>query len=314
MTTTNNKFSDSSKTIVAIAAQHNISRVALDNIADLLLRKLQTSLDIEQILTWFLSETAEVFGPMNCVLKTNQENYFLTENPRAHHKANYNLTLDGQELGKIEFSRSTRFDEYDLQSLESLLGCLVYPLRNGIHYKEAMNAAMSDALTGIANKRAFDYQIHREVSLTQRYGSKLSLAIFDIDYFKKINDTYGHACGDAVLKQVVKVINENCRDSDLLYRLGGEEFGLLLPKTDLYGAYVIAERVRQAVEKHEFIYEGIKISVTISIGLSSHRDFESKVNFIERADSALYSAKNNGRNKTAVSQDENSCNSDAVNS
>lgn len=291
---------NSSNTKHIYQAPHKVREAGIDEIASELVRELQRTLNIEQLLSQFLASTAQIIAPMNCHLTTEKEQFSVSRVTKAHHKVNYHLTLEGRDLGKIEFSRDNWFDEQDLKIIETLLGDLVFPLRNGLDYQDALNAAMTDALTKAANKRAFDYQLHQEFALSQRYGSALSVAILDIDFFKKVNDTYGHAAGDAVLKQVVEVVNNSCRNSDQLFRLGGEEFGLLLTKTEEQGAFIIADRIRATVANTVFCYNGQRIPISISIGVATYGQSESKISFIERADQALYRAKNGGRNKTIL--------------
>jgi len=265
-----------------------------------LLRKLQTSMDAGIILGWFLSSATTILGAMNCKLTTKDDEFSSSEVDKARHKANYNLRVENQALGTIEFSRNQWFSDEDLQILEILLRYLVYPLKNALDYQHALDAAMSDALTGASNRRAFDYQIQREVAIANRYQSPLSLAIFDIDFFKKVNDQFGHAVGDLVLKSMVDTVKNNCRDTDSLFRLGGEEFALILTKTDPQGAFAIADRIRSAVAGTAICLDQRQIAVTISIGISTHIAGESKFSFTERADRAMYAAKTSGRNKTLL--------------
>lgn len=272
----------------------------LKEVTSHLLRKLQTSMDGEIILGWFLSSAATILGAMNCKLTTKDDEFSTSEVDKARHKANYNLRVENQALGTIEFSRNQWFSDEDLQTLEILLRYLVYPLKNALDYQHALDAALSDPLTGASNRRAFDYQIQREVAIANRYQSPLSLAVFDIDFFKKVNDQYGHAAGDLVLKSMVDTVKNNCRDTDSLFRLGGEEFALILTKTDPQGAFAIADRIRSAVAGTPICFDQQQIAVTISIGISTHIVGESKSSFTERADKAMYAAKTSGRNKTLL--------------
>jgi len=272
-----------------------VHRVMLD-----LMQKLQTSLELETVLQLFTKSTGLLIGPINATYSAKDKNIAITGVEKARHKVNYNLRVESEPLGSIEFFKQERFTEAQLSTLESLLRLLIYPLKNALSYRDAVEAAMSDALTGAANKRAFDYQINHEAAISKRYQSNLSMAMIDIDFFKKINDQHGHAAGDAVLVELVKIINNNIRDSDALFRLGGEEFGLILSKTNPQDAFTISDRIRKAVAKNQFLYKGQSIALTISVGVSTHLLNESKANFIARADKALYAAKNSGRNNTAT--------------
>jgi diguanylate cyclase (GGDEF)-like protein len=120
----------------------------------------------------------------------------------------------------------------------------------------------------------------------------------DIDFFKKVNDTYGHQVGDEVLRKVAKALDENLRNIDCIGRYGGEEFMMVLPQTTLDGALIKAERVRQQIEKISFPNVGEEFFVTLSMGVAEHKLDEDVENTVQRADMALYKAKNNGRNQT----------------
>src|SRR5690606_5245620 len=212
------------------------------------------------------------------------------------------LTLQGDGLGEISFGRGKRFLEPELRVIEQMLSILVYPLRNALLYRRALNAALTDALTGIDNKRSFDNQIQREMDLARRHKGDLSLILLDLDHFKSINDTHGHVVGDEVLKEVAARIQTTCRQSDLCFRLGGEEFAVILSHTDTEGARIIAERVREAVNATPVEVQGRTVKVTISLGVTSFCEDDSSRELISRADLALYCAKAQGRNRTSVQE------------
>ncbi|MCS7279173.1 MAG: GGDEF domain-containing protein [Thermodesulfobacteriaceae bacterium] len=152
----------------------------------------------------------------------------------------------------------------------------------------------TDPLTGILNRRAFLKILKREISLAKRHNLPLSLVMIDIDYFKKINDTYGHETGDYVLKSITKVIKKSIRQEDLFARLGGEEFVLLLPHTNMEAAYKMSERLRQTIEKRQF--KRIREKITASFGITEFSPLDNFKLFLKRADEALYEAKKRGRN------------------
>ena len=131
----------------------------------------------------------------------------------------------------------------------------------------------------------------------------LSILMIDIDFFKNINDTYGHAAGDIVLEDVAKMIKSCTRNADTAARYGGEEFVVMLNNTSASAAMAVAERIRKSVEEKSIMYDGKKINVTISIGVSSYNfDLESAKSIVERADKALYESKQNGRNRVTLSK------------
>lgn len=169
-------------------------------------------------------------------------------------------------------------------------------------YAEILKHATTDALTNLYNRGQFDKRIKQETALAKRNKTPLCCMMVDVDYFKKVNDTYGHAVGDAVLRGLSGIIIEQIRESDTACRYGGEEFIVILPFTHILEAKVVAERLRSAVEAKPFDISsfGIKgkasLDVTISIGLAEYKESEKIEDFLKRVDEALYQAKKEGRN------------------
>lgn len=162
--------------------------------------------------------------------------------------------------------------------------------------------AITDYLTGVYNIRYFYGRLEEEFSRAERYKIPLSCMMFDIDFFKKINDTYGHRIGDITLREFAQFVKGHMRKSDIFARYGGEEFILLLPQTSAQGAMSEAERIRKAVKEHYFNALREKGKITVSIGMAStpHGDIRSPDDLITCADNALFTAKNRGRNQVAV--------------
>lgn len=166
-------------------------------------------------------------------------------------------------------------------------------------YSQTRYLSLTDALTGLYNRRHFNAELEREFMRSKRYGGNLCIAIIDIDFFKKINDTYGHLCGDYVLKEVAYLILENFRKTDMVFRYGGEEFVVLMTETSLENSLIPLERLRKTIENNNFIFKGKKITVTVSIGVETNKT-ETTDEFLNNADKALYQAKQNGRNQTVL--------------
>lgn len=159
-----------------------------------------------------------------------------------------------------------------------------------------LSEARTDTLTGLPNRRVFDDELSRRLAEFRRNGTPLSVLIADIDHFKRFNDQYGHLAGDAVLTQVASVLQSTMRESDLVARLGGEEFAIVLPATDAPEASQAAERARMAIERATFHYEGKSLTVTISAGAAGAVSGEDATSLVKRADQALYASKAAGRN------------------
>jgi diguanylate cyclase (GGDEF)-like protein/PAS domain S-box-containing protein len=169
------------------------------------------------------------------------------------------------------------------------------------HERELWQLATTDSLTGLLNRRAFFEQLERERNRLARYQGEASILMLDIDHFKRVNDTYGHAAGDMMLRHVVMLTNDLLRESDIFGRLGGEEFAILLPATPREGALGIGERIRATLELHPLAYNDNQIPITISIGLSimTTEDINTE-QALSRADRALYAAKRHGRNRVEI--------------
>ncbi len=158
--------------------------------------------------------------------------------------------------------------------------------------------AKTDALTGLMNRRSFFERLHAETARAGRFSRPLAVAMLDVDHFKHVNDTYGHAVGDMVLQQVARIIAQSVRTMDGVGRVGGEEFAVLLPETGSAAAMGVLERIRQAVAVHEMVTEhGQRVQVTVSAGVAVWQGEEDGESILRRADAALYAAKSAGRNR-----------------
>ena len=169
--------------------------------------------------------------------------------------------------------------------------------------EQAKGQAVKDALTGLANRRAFDERMSQMMASSDRFGHKTSLILVDVDKFKNINDTYGHAAGDEVLKVLAATLMKGVRDVDFVARYGGEEVAIILPQTEGKWARAAAERLRVAVEKMQVVAEGKQIPVTASFGVACHPESVfGQENLFKAADEALYAAKHAGRNRVMFAE------------
>lgn len=167
------------------------------------------------------------------------------------------------------------------------------------YHDEIYRLTTLDGLTQVFNRRYFEEALDREMSRCHRYGRSLSLVLLDLDLFKKVNDCFGHLAGDAVLKGVAGTIRARVRREDVLARFGGEEFAIILPEIDLDGASVLAEKTRALIEETELRFDGQRICVTLSAGVSSLKKRDNAAELVSRADERLFDAKNAGRNRVA---------------
>jgi diguanylate cyclase (GGDEF)-like protein len=211
------------------------------------------------------------------------------------------LVLGGRTLGAISLDAYRRyaFTDSDLQLLVSFAATATTAIHNAQLYAEVQKQAITDALTGLYNRRGFFELGRREVERAHRFGRPLTAMMIDVDLFKQVNDTQGHLIGDQVLAGVAMQIERQLRQVDLPGRYGGDEFLALLPETDLTNAYQAAERLRRAISQIMYSTENEPVMVTVSIGLAELRESADTLEtLIERADQALYVAKQSGRNRT----------------
>jgi len=208
------------------------------------------------------------------------------------------LPIKNENNNEIDYVCITLFDATDISVYENMLKEAV---------KSLAKVSNQDSLTGVYNRRYLEISMGREFNRAQRYGHPFSAIILDLDHFKNINDSFGHAAGDEVLKVISARIHEALRTPDTLGRFGGEEFVIVLPETDLASAASIAERLRKTIEEkpvifqNDMLYEDIEIKVSASIGVTSLRnDTLDYQTMIQEADTALYQSKEHGRNQVTI--------------
>jgi diguanylate cyclase (GGDEF)-like protein len=166
------------------------------------------------------------------------------------------------------------------------------------YHEEIYRMTIIDGLTQIHNKRYLHEALEREIIRGRRHERELSILMFDIDHFKRVNDVHGHLAGDFVLKELARIVQSRIRRDEVFARYGGEEFAIILPETDLEGALQLAETLRQKVAEHAFVFQADTMRVSISIGAALLTENEKTANeLIKRADERLYAAKNGGRNR-----------------
>lgn len=208
-----------------------------------------------------------------------------------------------QEFRRTEESRNTAAEER-IQALNERLRGMeqeTTQLRNRV--KEERRLAVIDSLTEVHNRMAYEERIEEEYARWKRFGGPLSVVLIDIDNFKDVNDTYGHKAGDKVLRTIAGLLNSRIRETDFLARYGGEEFVVLMPGAEPANAKTVADELRHAVQECGFHYRGAAVSVTISCGVAGFRTGDQPENVFERADMALYRAKETGRNRSVLAED-----------
>jgi diguanylate cyclase (GGDEF)-like protein len=261
---------------------------------------LQTTLEFNELIAIFSGKIQSMIPHSAFIYSNTEFGLEIKHGVFTRHSCSYALKVEQQQLGELKLMRNHRFTDAEIKQLETLLCCLIYPLKNATLFNQALKMAYTDPLTQAKNRTSFNDSVQREISLARRNSKNLSIIFLDIDHFKAINDNYGHDCGDVALASVAKWIKESLRDSDLVFRFGGEEFVILLSHTDLAGAELLAERIRASIAHHILAYGMETIKVTVSLGVSALRGNDTPEDFIKRADDAMYQAKRAGRNRVAV--------------
>jgi len=211
------------------------------------------------------------------------------------------LIFDRKLIGGICFYTRHDVNYSSFRYFDIMISELLAIFKMKYQYTEKEFMSVLDGLTGLYNRRQFEIGLEQEFNRTKRHPSDFSLAILDIDFFKKVNDTYGHQYGDYVLKTVADLMKQSFRKTDLLYRYGGEELVMIMPETNIEGAIIPVQRLRTMVESYDFEYNGVKAKVTVSIGLTmNYSDFLTTADLLKSADEALYRAKEGGRNRVVL--------------
>ena len=203
----------------------------------------------------------------------------------------------GETMGVLclESVNTNAFDPADLPALESVADICANAIQNARYVQRVRHMAYVDGLTGIYNRRFFETRIEEEIERAKRYQGAMSVIMFDIDHFKRLNDEFGHLLGDDVLRQVSNIFSQNLRKADIACRFGGEEFAIIVPETTGEDAFAVADKLRKVIGQTPF--PGVPRSVTVTAGVASFpANGTSRDELVKAADEALYSGKQAGRN------------------
>lgn len=264
---------------------------------------LQTTLDVESLTGILDRHLHEVVPHTGLRFVHEGADIDIATRSCRGHSHELALNLDGEPLGRLHVHTREPLSCAQAQAVDELLDLALHALRNALMYRAALNASVRDPLTGVNNRSSFREVLDREVDLAHRHGAPLSLIMIDVDRFKAINDQYGHATGDVALKSIAHCMLGCIRESDILFRYGGEEFCIALANTNLAGARKLAERVRRALEILVVRASGRRLHVTASLGVATLGAGDDAANLVENADESLYRAKALGRNRIATQED-----------
>ncbi len=279
------------------ASLHAVADTQSQTNIDDFVRQLNRATDFHKLLDVFISNVRKSLPCDGIEYEESSIKLYLLDGDLMQQSCHYNLSYEGQDLGRIRFTRDDEFREDELVMLETLLAGLVMPLRNSLRYQQAVHVAQRDELTGLRNGNYYYDNVDLEIERSNRYHIPFSLVKIDIDNFKTINDTHGRAAGDAVLKQVAHRIEKQARSCDIVFRKGGDEFLVFLPNTDGEVALQVAERIKRNVLSRPCDYEHEHIKIEFSAGVVSVAKTDTAHNLMSRVDKALFHAKILGKNR-----------------
>lgn len=255
------------------------------------------SQDIYQLISVFITEARKVLPCDGIEYNEDTLGLSFIDGDINHHRCDYKIRLGEQSLGEIGFSREKEFQDHELVVIENLIAGLTLPLRNAFHYQKAIRFALRDRLTGLRNGNAYYDNISLEIERARRYKVPFSLLLINLDNFSDINQCYGHEAGNAVLVEVAARLENDARNSDIIFRKGGDEFLVFLPNTAKSAANKAAERIKKAVLSTPCIVDNTDIRFSTSIGVVTVLPDDSAFTIIDRADKALYHAKILGKDR-----------------
>jgi diguanylate cyclase (GGDEF)-like protein len=261
--------------------------------------------DPAQLLRVIVETAVEATGATGGVIVGDEGRLIQVGRPKAGvDRLEVPLTAARLEYGTMILS-GDHFGDEERETAVSLAGHAVIALENARLHRIVERQALLDGLTGLANRRNAEDALAGELARAERFGNPLALVMADLDDFKRVNDTYGHPTGDAVLRAFADVLRDTLREIDIASRWGGEEFALVLPETDLDGAMHVAERVREALATRIVLGpDGATLRVTASFGVAAYPGSATPEALVAAADEALYGAKRAGKNRVLAGREQ----------
>jgi diguanylate cyclase (GGDEF)-like protein len=291
-------FNEMAQQLEERVAELELERNRLRDTTARLGEALAATHDPDQLLRVVVETAVEATGAAGGVIVDGEGHLFQAGLPKAGAtRLELPLNAGRTNFGTL-FLSGDDFDLDDREIATSLAAHAVIALENARLHRIVERQALVDGLTGLANRRSAEETLDAELARAERFATPLAIVFADLDDFKAVNDTHGHAAGDAVLRRLADVLRATLREIDLAARWGGEEFALVLPGTDLAGALRVAERVRERLaEEVVTAADGAEIRVTASLGVAAYPDLETAAALLEAADAALYEAKRAGKNR-----------------
>ena len=255
-----------------------------------LINQLQTTLELDVLLNIFSVEVARYIDFSGLYFKSKTVNKTLRGSRKAKKERQFELKIGDVFIGTLTYGINAPISLTNFKILTQLHQCLLYPIKNALAYHHAMQLAMQDSLTGLGNRRYFDEQLKRAMHNANRHHSLVGLVLGDLNKFKAINDTFGHVAGDQVLQEFSNILRLCIRDSDSVFRFGGDEFAIIVENADENALTIIENRISIALNKNMVLNQ---YDLTCSLGATYMSRADDECSFFERADKALYRKKLN---------------------
>ncbi|WP_286266425.1 GGDEF domain-containing protein [Thalassotalea atypica] len=262
-----------------------------------LLEQLQTTLDLKQLLNKFAMEAAKYIDFSGLTFSSDCPDVTVRGSRKGKYERQFELVIENNYLGTLTYAINSSMSSTNYKILKELHQYLLYPIKNAIAYNNALMLAMQDGLTGLGNRRYFDKQLHRAITHSNRQKTDVGLVVCDLNKFKAINDSFGHHIGDNVLIHFANALKSSVRESDSIFRFGGDEFVLLVEDASRESLDIINQRIHQAITNDPLL---MKYQVTCSLGATFLNRADTAISFFERADQALYRRKMNMTHKLSV--------------
>jgi diguanylate cyclase (GGDEF)-like protein len=253
-----------------------------------LMEQLQCTLELDNILNIFAMEAAKYISLSGLYFTQGDVRTAIRGSRQGKAERQFSLKLNNEFLGILTYAINAPISVANNKILEELHQYIIHPINNAIKYKNAMALAMQDSLTGLANRRYFDEQLKRAMHHANRHKRQVGLMVADLNKFKIVNDTHGHNIGDEILKSFAKALQVSVRDSDSVFRFGGDEFAIIVEEASEQSLYVIEMRIKDAISNDALL---TKYNVSCSLGYTFMNRADDKKSFFERADQALYKQK-----------------------
>ena len=262
-----------------------------------LLEQLQTTLDLGKLLDIIAMEAARYVSFCGLYFKSQTVSKTLRGSRKAKNERQFELKLNDEFIGTLNYGVDTPISTINSKDLQRIHQIILYPLKNALQYHQAIQLAMHDGLTGLGNRRYFDEQLKRAMHNANRHHSQIGLVLGDLNKFKAINDTYGHNIGDQVLKQFANILRSCIRDSDSIFRFGGDEFAIIVEHASEDALDIIQNRIDIALKNNVLL---AKYQVSCSLGTTFMNRADNEQSLFERADKALYRQKINQSKSLSV--------------